>query len=433
MQTNDAVHAPGPIASSDRFIAIDAVRGFALLGILFVNMQTFAEPFGAFLVPETAGGIEKFWYVFVKIFCEGKFYVLFSMLFGMGLVLQQRSVDRAGGSFAGLYLRRLLVLLVIGLLHALVLWYGDILFVYAIVGTLLLVCSRARASTLLIVGAVVMALVILLGGLAGGLMMAQPRPETPTAIDLPAVESPMRALFAAYQDGKIQGGPEHPVYMHYETLAFREGPWLDAAFFRAATWLFFLVFTLLGFGWSIIAMFFIGAGLIKLDVLAPKWRAWRMRFVIAGVAVGVPCAIAAAVLMGSNGGFLAGAAGLTLNYIASPLFALMFFSAGSLIVESGRLRGVVSVLASVGRMALTNYLLQTVVCVSIFQHWGLQQFGLWTRNERCLLVLAIFAAQCVYSPIWLKYFKFGPMEWVWRSLTYLKVQPMVRAHAALPA
>jgi uncharacterized protein len=145
-----------PVAASARVHAIDAVRGFALLGIFLVNIQTFGEAFGEFVRPTLregmpAGDVAAFY--FVKIFCEGKFYPLFSMLFGMGLMLQWQRAQGAGRRFLGTGLRRLLVLGIIGLCHAFLLWYGDILFMYSTAGVVLLLLTRARVRTLVTVAA----------------------------------------------------------------------------------------------------------------------------------------------------------------------------------------------------------------------------------------------------------------------------------------
>ncbi|MBL8760613.1 MAG: hypothetical protein JNL50_04855, partial [Phycisphaerae bacterium] len=158
----------GPVAKQSRINAIDVARGFALLGILSVNIKFFAEPFGQVMQIAPPDGVGNMIIHYItKVFCEGKFYPLFSMLFGMGLMLQRGRADDAGRSIIKPYLRRLAALFLIGLSHALLLWYGDILFVYSLAGTLLLFLSACRPRTLLIVaGAFLFMSVTLSGGFA---------------------------------------------------------------------------------------------------------------------------------------------------------------------------------------------------------------------------------------------------------------------------
>jgi uncharacterized protein len=463
-----------PTREQDRLLTIDAARGLALLGILMVNIQSFAQPFGEFMIPRPDRDdlVTQVCFYVQKILCEGKFFPLFSMLFGMGLVLQMRSLDRARAageprSFIRIYLRRLAVLLMFGLVHALVFWYGDILFMYAIAGAVLMLFARLSGRALLIMSIAMLSAATFIGGPLGGLMMAAQPPTPPpgstaaadaapvfevlpgamqSPVDGSAVKgapgqparprdglddlaerSPFFRLMNEYRDQKIAGGPEHPRWMEAEREAFRDGPWLDAFLFRVTLWLFYLVFSMFGFGWIVLGMFFLGAALLKLDFFAAARRPLRRRLVLVGMVVGMPCAIAAVHLAGNKGSFLAAAGSMMLVFLAAPLVSLLYLSGMSLIVESGRLPAVTRRLGATGRMALTNYLTHTVVCTFIFYHWGLGQFDQWSRGQQVALVLAIFAAQLVISPLWLSRFRFGPMEWLWRTLTYGKWQPMRRA------
>ncbi|MFN7020945.1 MAG: DUF418 domain-containing protein [Phycisphaerales bacterium] len=452
MPTDTITADASPIRESARITALDAARGFALLGILLVNIQAFAEPFGNFILPkpESPDAATATLFYLVKVFAEGKFYPLFSILFGIGLVLQMDSVEAAGRSFRPLYLRRLFVLLVFGLLHALLLWYGDILFIYALCGTVLLLCSRLRGKTMLTIGSVLLLGVAVGGGSVFGLMSyagnARPAPVStaaaqdtepaalepgrPDDLDRLAKDSPFFTLINGFRDGRVQGGPEHPVWLENETRAYRDGPWLDSFLFRAMTWAFYLVFSLLGFGWSVLAAFFIGAGLARVGFFSPDRRPLRKRLVVIGLLIGLPAAAFGAFAPGLMPASLPAVvlAGFCM-FAAGPLVALMYISAVTLIAESRSLRGVVRTLSAVGRMALTNYLTHTLVCTFIFYHWGLGQFAQWSRPERTLLVVGILAGQCVLSPLWLSMFRFGPMEWLWRTLTYWRLQPMRRSGA----
>lgn len=468
---------PEPVAEQHRLLPLDAARGLALLGILLVNIQAFAEPFGRFFTPrpEADDLITQACFYFVKVFCEGKFFPLFSLMFGMGMILQRTSIERNAppGAFTGIYLRRLFILLIFGALHALFLWYGDILFIYALAGFVLFLCSRFRARTMLIIAAVLLSISVILGGLAGGLQglsndwrsqapatvpaetlprpaappvdatipaqpvqpepvvsdaePANPQPSRPRdGLDEIAERSPFFQLINAYRDQKIQGGPEEPLYIDLEAQAYRNGPWLDEFLFRAMTWLFFLFFSVFGFGWVVMVMFFIGAAMLKSDFFSPRQAPLRRALLAVGLCVGLPTAIAAAYLAGVKGSFIAGALAMAMLLLSGPLIAPAYLCLITLLAERNILAPVLRILAPVGRMALTNYLMHTVICTFIFYHWGLAQFGEWSRAERIGLAAAIFVAQCIISPLWLRFFRFGPMEWLWRTLTYLKLQPMLK-------
>lgn len=468
-----------PVDAGSRLVAMDVARGIALLGIFFVNIQLFAMPFGTYMQrgPESDDVLTTLCYYFVKIFCEAKFYTLFSTLFGMGLVLQMHSITSRGGSFYAVYARRLLWLLAMGLLHALLLWYGDILFVYGLCGIVLLLCARASARVLLSVGAGL----VLFGAVALAFLMAldqfgQSVQQTPVAAEVMRADaapadaqteasppspnedessaghdgrgeaeadaappvatndkdkprSPIMRLFRGFEDGTGRQ-PNSPTWMDAETEAYRDGPYLQAFLFRAMSWGMMFISFLFGFGWHVLGMFFIGAGLLKAGLLSPTGAAWQARLALLGALVGIPIATASALLSSTPEATWWGM-GLTalLLMISGPLVALMYLCAVAIIVRKGLLAPVTRVLANVGRLALTNYIMQTLVATFIFYHWGLAQFGSWSRPERCALVLAVFAAQCFISPLWLSVFRFGPLEWLWRSVTYLRPQPMLRTAA----
>lgn len=494
----------GPLRRKNRVIALDAARGFALLGIFAVNVQLFGNPFGEFMtnVPGASeSGLSKGLYYVVKICCEGKFYPLFSMLFGMGLVLQMSRA--APGAFVPLYLRRLGVLLVIGAIHATLIWFGDILFLYALAGIGLLLSARLSGKTLLGIGTgLVLFVALACGTMCGGLTAVSERAvesgfasvgpgdsdatrggddemadasdggmdgEAAEAADEEAMDAigdtgaaedrgPKGALragaFAQLMEGlqnqTIQQGPGDPAWIALERQAFGKGPWLDAFLFNLIGWVMSLGAGLFSYAWHVLGLFFVGAGLMKIGVfdrasMEGAW--WRRRLLAVGAGVGVPMAALGAVLPTIASPMVGYIGGSMLLFLSGPLVALMYLSAvwrlaewsgmgagGSKESESGsggagRMAGgrevggwVIGVLARVGRMALTNYLLHSVIFTGIFRWWGLGLFGELSRPERLALVPLVFGVLCVTSWLWLMRFRMGPMEWVWRSLTYWKVQ-----------
>lgn len=434
---------------------MDVARGVALLGIFLVNIESFAQPFGRFIVarPEAGGALTRACFYVEKVLCEGKFYPMFSMLFGMGLVLQMGSVERRGGRFVPLYLRRLGVLLLIGTLHALLAWYGDILAVYAVCGLLLLPFRKCSAKTLMWIGIGLMLLATLFFvpasamqamGREQGQVQTAPH-EAPSGDAAPATTesggseaisrlaetSSFFALIKGYMDQRIQGGPEHPVYMELESRAYRDGPWLDAFLFRAMTWFWFLFFVVFCMGWHILGLFFLGAALLKFDLFGPGRSRLRARLLSIGLLVGLPGSALGVLLAAHDGGPLVAAAAGALQMICSPMVALAYICGAAMLCESGRLSGILRLFAATGRMALTNYLMQTLIATAIFYWWGLAQFDSWSRPQRATLVLCVFAGQCLLSLAWISVFRFGPMEYLWRSLTYLRLEPLLRRAAAV--
>ncbi|MCC6970999.1 MAG: DUF418 domain-containing protein [Phycisphaerales bacterium] len=510
----------GPVARPSRINAIDVARGFALLGILSVNIKFFAEPFGQVMQlapPEGVGNMIV--HYFTKIFCEGKFYPLFSMLFGMGLMLQRGRADEAGRSIYKPYLRRLAALFLMGLSHALLLWYGDILFVYSLAGTVLLFLSSCRPRTLLIVGGAFLFLSLTLSGGFAALNMfnleqmkqveqkgeagesvtakpggasageagtppAIPTPHAPPAAppttsgdepgadaasapkgdaSTPAGDAPsantatgdatgasgagvprdqdferfldrtfspkVAEFFKKLTRQKVTGGPKDALWMAAEESAYRDGGFASALAIRALSWGIFLIVCVVGFFWQVGALFCLGGALLKLRFFDPDRAHWRKRAIVVGVVLGLPLSLLGVFGMSlfPNHKVLAGVA---MNFginLGGPLMALAYISICATLVERGVLSGLTRALANAGRMALTNYLCQTLICTTIFYWYGLGLFGSFNEVQRLGVVLAVYAVELAWSAWWLARFRFGPMEWLWRTITYWKSQPMNRA------
>jgi uncharacterized protein len=423
----------GPVTESARIDAIDAVRGFALLGIFLVNIHSFGEPFGKFAQPHPSPGksvSETIAFYAVKVLCEGKFYPLFSMLFGMGLVLQYQRAIEGGRRFIGIGLRRLFVLMFFGAVHALLLWYGDILFIYAISGMVLLLFLFCQARTLYLFCATILFLALLASAVLT--IFVFPTPESrPEAAPTPAVvehfSDPFGRLSEAFERKELEkDGPAAPIWMQTETQAYREGPYDQLFKFRALSWILILIICAVGFGWEIAAMMFFGAALLKSGLFTADHRHWLRRFFLIGLILGLPMsafgALAPRYLPGALGSLFA----VVMQMIGGPLLSLGYLGGIALVVDRGSAPGLTRALANAGRMALTNYLTQTVLATTIFYYYGLALFAQTTRVERIGIVLGIYCLQLILSSIWLRYFLFGPMEWLWRTLTYLRPQPLLR-------
>ncbi len=456
-----------PIPESERLGTLDLLRGFALLGIFMVNMQFFTMFFGELIRPAVyADGplIDVLAWGFVKTFFEYKFISLFSLLFGAGMVVQMSRAKARGRPFIPTYLRRMAVLSVIGLVHGFLLWYGDILFVYSLLGTGLLLARNWRPQTLLITaGSIIVFFVVVqlaigvvffvrMGGSdVQGDAAAEPvarivqdrpepeqkpeqapehEPEQETEPEPWSEQNPKLAgrfpWMAAMFDSGFDVTSER--WVTAETTAYKEGPYTDALGFRAFTYTLAIVMAVAGYGWRVLAAFLIGAALMKLGVFAASAGRWHRRLFFIGMGLGVPAELANAWLTYVAAGENLGMAflGATLHEPGSLLMCLGFVGGAGMIVSSGIVPRLVGAISAVGRLALSNYLLQTVVATFLMYSWGLGYFGDVPRPWQIALVFAIYALQIPLSILWLRFFTIGPMEWIWRSLTYRKRQPMRR-------
>ncbi len=463
----------GPIAEPQRIVTLDVLRGFALFGIFMVNMQFFAMPFVEFLAPRALDGgpaSERLAWGLVKALFEYKFISLFSLLFGVGLVVQMTRAEARGRRFAPVFLRRLVVLGLIGLVHGFLLWYGDILFLYACIGTILLFCRGLKAKTLVVLSGSIVVALLVIHLLIMGLVVAfagdlgpsgdssAPLVEASSA-DAPAYGSEAVAadddsLVIAEGEGAAETEePEwseaHPrlaswfpslatmidegstveTWMEAETTAYKSGPFSNALGFRAGTYFVCVTMAVFGYGWRALSMFFMGAALMKLNFFSPDRHVWHRRFCMIGLGIGLPLELAFASL-----GYIGAISerigvvmlGGLLHEVGSYAMCLGLVGAMTLLVSGGALRWLTGAMACVGRLALSNYLLQTVVATSMTYWWGMRLFGGITRVQQIALVVAIYLGQIVLSVLWLRFFTMGPLEWLWRSLTYLRPQRMLR-------
>ncbi|TKX75096.1 DUF418 domain-containing protein [Halorubrum sp. GN11_10-6_MGM] len=392
---------PGPTPPSERITSLDALRGFALLGILVINIRVFSMPEQTLLNPNVYGDFAgvNYWTWFVgHVFAQSKFITIFSALFGAGVLLFVESKEEKGQDAVRLHLRRTAVLIAIGLLHAYLLWYGDILVTYGLTGIFLLFVRDLDARRL--------------AGLAGIFLLF-----------VPAIE-----LFAAVSiGGEAIAGQWLPseAAIRQEVATYRGG-WLeqmshrvDSSFQRQTSGFIGSSF------WRVGGVMLLGMALYKRGVLTGERSTAFYRRLVAGGVVGVGIVVAGVAYIEAND-WSAGAAlyWRQFNYVGSLLVAGGYVGLVTLFVRR-RGDGIVTrALAAVGRTAFTNYLLQTVIATTIFYGHGLGLFGSVSRVEAMGIVVAIWAVQIPLSVLWLRYFRFGPVEWVWRTLTYGEAQPM---------
>ncbi len=410
-------HAPAertaaPVGGAERITAIDALRGFALFGILVVNIEGFSMNDATWVNPTAYGSLEglNYWAWYANdLFFEYKFMAIFSMLFGAGILLMSGRTEAKGVRSAPLHYRRMLVLLVIGLCHAYLFWNGDILVWYSMCGLLVYLFRNRRATTLIAMG---------IGGLAVGsalfVVSGWSMPHWPPE----AMAEFVKGFNPTSEDIA-------------RDIAAHRGGWLSQVAFRAPYSLGMQTSVFFFWGiWRVSGLMLLGMGLFKSGVLAAsRSNSFYLALLGVGLLVGLPV-----VGFGIHQQFRHDWAieysffkGTQYNYWGSVLTCLGYAGGIMLLVNNGVLTPLTSRLAAVGRMALTNYLMQTIICTTIFYGHGFGLYGRVERTEQLLIVLAICACQLVLSPLWLGKFRFGPMEWVWRSLTYGKRQPFRRA------
>ena len=399
----------GPIAETKRIDTIDVLRGVALLGILLMNVQSFAMPQAAYFNPIAYGdleGVNLYVWVAGRMLADQKFLTIFSMLFGAGIVLMAERAE-ARGDARRVHYRRMGWLLVIGLLHAHLLWPGDILFLYAVCGMLVYPLRRQPPVRLLALGA--------------GLLAVGSAYSVASGVSFPHWPEDERAAFTAdmWQPSAAAIDAE---------LGAWRGGWLDQQPVRSAGAFEFETSILVAWGiWRAGGLMLIGMALFRYGVFSARRSSRFYAALIAvAVAVGLPLQAYGIALDFAYGwpvwSFFVGA-----QFIYWPSIAVSLGYVGLVMLACRRaaLRYVTRPLAAVGRTALTNYLLQTILCTTIFYGHGLGWFGSVDRVGQIGVVAAVWAVQLVASPLWLRRYRFGPVEWAWRWLTY-GVRPLLR-------
>ena len=396
--SRSAAPTPHAVVGAERLPVVDALRGLALLGILLVNMTLYkSAPSVAHLA---ATSIEGPWdraaAVLVKVLAEGKFIGLFSLLFGFGVATRIARVRRRGGRWGRTHLRRLAALGLIGAFHLVFVWFGDILTTYALVGVVLLAfVNRAPRTQLMwalgILGTLATTAIV-------GLLLLVLREATGSSA-LAGVERAAASADAA-EAGRL-------------TRIYRSGGYLDLVAERASTpggLLFGLTFSLVVLAMMLLGMYAARTGLFS-DVDAHRTR--LASIARAGLGLGLPLNVLVVVVQ-STGGFLTVLGGqILLMSLAAPLLTLGIAAGGTLIHE----RRPWSLLEAAGRLALTNYLLQSVVFSTVFYAYGLGLFDRVGAATGVCLSVALFAAQLLLSRWWLDRFGTGPVERLWRWMT----------------
>lgn len=393
-----------PTQHGERIVTLDIVRGFALLGILLVNMQFFVTPMLFLLLSEVTlfeGAVNRTADWFITIFATGKFFTIFSFLFGLGFYLFMERVNAKGLSVRQVYSRRLFFLLLLGGTHFFIFWSGDILFNYAIAGFLLLLFRNCTINTIRKWSIGLLSLVIFLLGF------------------FTYLSSLLENTFGE----EIISKNDFALLVDEAITVFQTGSFSKITAFRLAEEIPLILPNFIITVPMVLFLFLIGLYVGKKGVLFNisghlDWirKVWKKSFIygvlmtIAYVTLKVELFIVPFYLHEASIEVLSLVSGLVLSFF--------YISSITLLCQQKQWLDRLKFLAPVGQMALTNYLLQTVICLFLFYGYGLGFYGKVTPEVGILITIAIFTVQIYFSKFWLSKYKYGPLEKVWRAFTY---------------
>jgi uncharacterized protein len=407
---NKSAARVAPVELGERIDDIDVLRGFALFGVLYANGMSWfrTNPLRETLTPERwPGAVDRFLAHAQSALVEMKFITLFSFLFGVGMAIQAERAEAKGGRPIRFLLRRMFFLFLIGAAHVLLLWMGDILHTYALMGFLTLIFIRRKTRTIAIAS-----------GVLFGLPIVGTIVRTIIKISRDQSAVPDQAEFRDELMGR----------MNTQLRVYSEGSWLEIARQRIDDSIHHLA-KMPAYVHHIFALFLLGALAHRSGILRDPSAHLRFlrRFIVVALVVGFGLQILFAFRPD---------AGLktTYAYVYSTLLGAFFivhtavglaYGAGLLLLlRRPRVRAALAPIGKIGRMALTNYLAQSVILSIVFYGFGFRLHDKLSPKACLPILIALYAIQVAWSRAWLARFRYGPVEWLWRTLTYGKVQPM---------
>ncbi len=400
--------AIAPVQSGERINEIDMIRGVALFGILMVNMAFFKSPFFDLRLPSNyPEGIEKTSAYFIQLFFTGNFYAIFSFLFGLGFFIFMDRTMQKGMELKPLYRRRLFALMFFGLLHITLFWSGDILFNYALVGFILMAFRNKSLQAIKkwIIGLFIISFIL----------------------------NMIMTMFKGI--GEIIGDEKY--YAMVDKMLgeaiykYSEAGFVELLLYRLVNETPYMLIGVIFWIPQVLAFFLCGLYVGKKGIfndisshipLFKKIRFWG--FLVGGLFLILLVLFDSGTITTNalvNLSMLSG-----INYLASLFLFPAYVSTIVLAAQNATWNKILSPVAAAGKMALTNYLSQTIICVIIFYSFGFGFYGKLTIFHGIILTAAIFLLQVFWSNMWMKKFRFGPMEWIWRLFTYKKRFPIAR-------
>jgi uncharacterized protein len=398
--------------AEDRLHLIDTLRAIALFGVITMNITGMVAALAADRIFPAATSLDLAFASFDLIVLQGKARSCFAFLFGVGFGILMARAASKGSNFVGFYLARMTALLAIGLLNLAFLFWGDILILYALLGMAMLAFRNASDRLVLSLGL----LLILLPPVVFGAIEAATGAPMPNLAGLgpDAADEAMAALAPVYGSGT------YAEFVQANFQLYFDGYRTDTA--HAVT-----------YDLGVLGLFLLGLWAARRGLFADveRWRPLFRKLAWLCLPLGLLLSLIHATRwMGIEAD---GAAyGLvTAAYAGLPIAAFGYIAVLTLWLSRGG-TGVQRALAPMGRMALTGYLASNAIGAFIWYGWGLGQLGAWNFAAMNLLALILFAALCLFSAAWIRRFRFGPFEWLWRSATYGKLQPMRRSPVGLP-
>lgn len=409
----DALDAEtGPVKPTERIAILDILRGFALFGILVVNLEGFNTAWASYPggKPPYPGWYNSIGHWITSTFFDGKFNAIFSFLFGVGLTIQLERAAAKNVPFVKIYLRRLFTLFLFGLFHLIFLWDGDVLHIYAILGLGLLLVRNWPDKVLLPLAIVI-------------LMVPVGRSAYNLYLDRPARHTDEYWLERAEEQLRVYGTGTWTEIAQLRLFEIQEG-YLKNGWF--SFWWTLAVTMLLGF--------IVGRRRIVQNIASQEalvWY-WFKLSIVLGVLTGALLANVDLLKEHTKAATLLGTVSAALYQIDRPILSLAYVLGLTLLSMKPRWNPRLAPLASVGRMPLTNYLAQSVICSFIFYSFGLGLYGQIGPVGNFLFAFVIYAFQVLYSNYWMARYQYGPLEWLWRFLIYGKAPQMRGAAGAIP-
>jgi uncharacterized protein len=441
MQTYSADHHLQPVQQAERIKSVDMIRGFALLGILLMNIPGFGINWDAWykILSAPHNTTDYYTLAVISTFFEGTMRGLFSMLFGAGMILFTMNKKEAlnGPTVTEYYYRRLLWLVVFGLFNAYVLlWFGDILFYYGLCGMLLYVFRNTNPKWLLVLGFVCMAVTML----KFQLNWTETTDKRKAYNEAVAASKSGKQLSAEQEAAKSEWLEFEKRRKPDTTIMNRNVTKMRSSYTTiyqywlpknadSETWGMYHQWVWDGLTMMFIGMALFGWGFFSNRLSSSTYGMW----LLVGYGIGIPISWfvfkAGAVEEIRNIGLYADRYYVTHNVLYDVRRILLSLGHASLLMllfRSKLVPWLMRALANVGQLAFTNYLMQSIICTWLFYGYGFAWYNKLAFHQLYYVVAAVWIFQLIFSAIWLKYFRFGPFEWLWRSLTYWKRQPMKR-------
>lgn len=386
-----------PLQESKRIVSIDILRGLAILGIFLVNMPSFHSPLlyidGA---ERWAGGWDGILYRFSDIVAQASFYPLFAFLFGFGAIILAVRSEEKGRSFPLLYMKRLSFLLILGCIHAFFIWHGDILINYAVFGFALLFFYKMKGRNLILLGSVCYVLPF---AILGSLFL-------------------IMGIF----DSERMAITTDSAMMKQSLEVYQSGTFTELMSQRAVDW--YMVnnpFNAIILFLSIFPFFLMGAGVAKRGFLQnpTQYKRQLKAISIVSLLLGMSIKMLPYVTVYHFGTIF------VQDYLGGPLLTIFYITAITLLAERAGASRLLHPLSYIGRMSMSNYLFQSMVCTGIFYSYGLGLYGSVSYTTGFVFLIALFCLQILLSLLWMGLYKYGPVEYIWRFFTYGK-KPVMR-------